>query len=76
MFGAQGLTVIFSHHQLVCVKKKTGGHFFGAKSESRVSALFFGAPFFSLRKWFSLWSSHKINANINVFLLIDWFTLE
>jgi len=38
-FYAQGLAVIFSHYQ-VCVKKK-GGHFFGAKSESRVSAPFF-----------------------------------
>jgi hypothetical protein len=32
----QGLAVIFSHHQ-VCVKKKKGGHFLGAKSESRIS---------------------------------------
>jgi hypothetical protein len=36
----QGITVIFSHHQ-VCIKKKKGGHFWGAKSESRVSAPFF-----------------------------------
>jgi hypothetical protein len=41
MFGAQGLAVIFSHHQLICVKKKKGGHFFWAISESRVSAPFF-----------------------------------
>jgi hypothetical protein len=27
----------------VCVKKKKGGHFFGAKSESRVSAPFFAS---------------------------------
>ena len=39
---AQGLTVIFSHHQ-VCIKKKKGGHFWGAKSESRVSAPFFAS---------------------------------
>jgi hypothetical protein len=44
MTTAQGLavTVIFSHHR-VCVKKKKGGHFLGAKSESRVSAPFFAA---------------------------------
>ena len=37
----QGLAVLFSHHQ-VCIKKK-GGHFLGAKSESRVSAPFFAS---------------------------------
>jgi hypothetical protein len=31
---------------------------------------------FSLQKWFSLCSYHNINANIVVFLLIDWFTVE
>jgi hypothetical protein len=31
---------------------------------------------FSLQKRFSLCSSHKINANIVVFLLIDWFIVE
>ena len=31
---------------------------------------------FSLQKRFSLCFSHKINANIDVFLLIDWFTVE
>ena len=38
----QGLAVIFSHHQ-VCIKKKKGGHFWGVKSESRVSAPFFAS---------------------------------
>jgi hypothetical protein len=38
----QGLAVIFSHHQ-VCIKKKKGGHFLGAKSESRISAPFFAS---------------------------------
>ena len=38
----QGFEVIFSHHQ-VCIKKKKGGHFLGAKSESRVSAPFFAS---------------------------------
>jgi hypothetical protein len=70
MFGAQGLTVIFSHHQLVCVKKKKGGHFLGSKVKVEFRRSF------SLRKRFSFWSSHKINANINVFLLIGWFTVE
>ena len=31
---------------------------------------------FSLQKRFSLGFSHKINANIDVCLLIDWFTVE
>ena len=31
---------------------------------------------FSLQIRFSLCSSHKMNANIDVFLLIDWFTVE
>jgi hypothetical protein len=39
-FQTQGLAVIFSHHQ-VCIKKKKGGPFLGAKSESIVSAPFF-----------------------------------
>jgi hypothetical protein len=44
LYIAQGLAVIFSHHQ-VCIKKKKGGHFWegGAKSESRVSAPFFAS---------------------------------
>ena len=62
----QGLTVIFSHHQ-VCVEKKKGGHFLGPKVKVE-----FRHPF-SLRKRFNLWSSHKINANIDRFLLIILF---
>ena len=38
----QGPAVIFSHHQ-VCIKKKKGDTFWGAKSESRVSAPFFAS---------------------------------
>jgi hypothetical protein len=30
LFLAQGLAVIFSHHQ-VCIKKKKGGHFLGGQ---------------------------------------------
>jgi hypothetical protein len=62
----QRLTVIFSHHQ-VCVEKKKGGHFLGPKVKVE-----FRHPF-SLRKRFNLWSSHKINANIDRFLLIILF---
>ena len=56
-----GLTVIFSHNQ-VCIKKKKGGHFWGGP---KVKVVF--RHLFSLQKRFSLCSSHKINANIDVF---------
>jgi hypothetical protein len=41
-FGAQGLAVIFSHHQ-VCVKRRREDTFFAAQSESRISAPFFAS---------------------------------
>ena len=58
----QGLAVIFSHHQ-VCIKKKKGGYFFGGGPKVKVEF----RHLFSLQKRFSLFSSHKINANIDVF---------
>jgi hypothetical protein len=70
--NSQGLAVIFSHHQ-VCIKKKKGGGrtlFGGPKVKVEFRHLF------SIQKRFSLCSSPKINANIDVFLLIDWFTVE
>jgi hypothetical protein len=57
----QGLAVIFSHHQ-VCNIKKKGGHVLGGP---KVKVEF--RHLFSLQKRFSLCSSHKINANIDVF---------
>ena len=60
-FDAQGLAVIFSHHQ-VCIKKKKGEHFLGGP-KMKIEFL----HLFSLQKRFSLCSSHKINANIDVF---------
>ena len=60
----QGLTVIFSHHQ-VCVKRRREDTVFAAKVKVEFRHLF------SLQKRFSLSSSHKIDADIVVFC---WLT--
>jgi hypothetical protein len=53
------------------LKRRREDTFWGAKSESRVSAPFFANRNYSadsLQKRFSFCSSHKINANIVVFV--------
>ena len=57
---SQGLAVIFSHH--LFIKTKKGGHLLGGP---KVKVEF--RHLFSLQKRFSLYSSRKINANIDVF---------
>ena len=66
---AQGLAVIFLHRQ-VYVKREGRTLVLLPKVKVEFRHLF------SLQKRFSLCSYHNINANIVVFLLIDWFTVE